>query len=402
LGKLHSGSHGDMTAVGKLSSGNHGDMTAQDTLKEHRDKQPLTTVEELWDLVRNIDGHIHKDIDLGTFVDFFDAVTVLDVSRALAKIVPCHRGALGYTVNMTKGRMWHLCCLLVENPSLSLLEARMALEGVAENSSVEDVQDEFPASRDEPRMSYKTFRKLFEILPGLMRLEEEVIIAQLAWQRSCRLELPEPIIVQMMMTLRGKGEHNKDEIPCPSTEESDMDKLWSILNDSPSAEQAHRRKELNRQLVYRVLTLQDFMIFCRCGQIIDPTSRTGARSEDLQSVYTRVYKNITELLEAHAKKRHRPVPKAPARHEHGLVGRNEMEVLLSELSALKPLASKCAGPFDLIAQMLQRQLNDPFLDRAIKASAERSGPVEERGRLLCDIAASGYLGRPRAVTRRRL
>lgn len=377
MGKLNSGIHGDTTAVGKLNSGNNGDMmTAQDTLKEQRDKQPLTTVEELWDLLSNINGQIHKDIELDTFVDFFDTVGVLDVSRALAKLMPCHQAALGYTVNMTKRRMRHLCGLLVKNIGLSLCEARMALEGVDEHPSVEEVEDELPWSRVDLRMSYKTFRRLFEILPGLMSLEEEVIIAQLAWESSGRLELPEPIIVQMMMTLRGKGEQNKDEAPCPSTEQSELDKLWSVLNDdAPVAEQEQRRQELNLQFVYRVLNLQDFMIFCRCGQIIDPTSRTCAKSEDLQSVYMRVHRKITELLEAHAKKRHRPAPKAAARHEQGLVGRNELEVLLSELWALKPLASKYVNPFDLIAQMLQQQLNESFLDRAIKESAERAGVV---------------------------
>jgi hypothetical protein len=350
-------------------------MTVQETLKEHRDKQPLTTAEELWDMLKNVGGHLSKGIEVVTFVDFFDTARVLDVSRALAKILPCHKGAIGYSVDMTKGRMRHLCFLLVQNADLSLFEARMALEGVEENSSEEDVGvgDEFQAIRAELRMSYKTFRKLLEILPGLMRLEEEVIIALLVWERSGRLELPEPIIVQMMMTLRGKGEHNMDVVPCPSSEQEDMDRLWSILHDDDGgAEQEHKRQELNRQLVYRVLSLQDFLIFCRCGQIIDPTSKTCAKSEELTRVYLRVHKHIAELLEAHAKKRHRPVPKASARHEHGLVGRNEMEVLLSEVWAMKPFASKYIGPFDLIAQMLQRQLTESFLDRAIKKSAERS------------------------------
>merc|ERR1740121_420953 len=156
-----------------------------------------------------------------------------------------------------------------------------------------------------------------------------------------------------------------------------MDKLWSILNDDDDddggAEQEQKEQELNRQSVHRVWSLEDFMVFCRCGQIIDPTSKTCARSEDIQATYLRVYKKITELLEAHAKKRNRPVPKAPARHEQGLAGRNEFEVLLGELWALKPLATKYSTPFDLIAHMLQRQLQESFLDRAIKESAERSG-----------------------------
>jgi hypothetical protein len=398
--KRNSGSSGDTTAVGKRNSGNSTDtMTAPDTLKKARDKQTLTTVEELWDLLKNTDGHLHNRIELDTFVDFFDAARVLDVSRTLAKVVPCHKGARGCAVDMTKARMRHLCGLLMQNGDLSLPEARMVLECVDESSLEEDTEDGLPANRVQQRMSYKTFRKLFEILPELMYLQQEVIIAQLAWERSSRLELPEPIIVQIMMTFCGKGEQTKEDIEnqwlilsddiekqCPilrNDTKEDIEKQWPTLSDDSDAEQTQKQQELNRQLVYRVLTLNDFLIFCRCGQIVDPTSKTCAKSQELENVYVRVHRKITELLEAHAKKRNRPAPKAPARHDQGLVGRNEVEVLLSEVWALKPLASTYTGPFDLIAQMLQRALTEPFLDRAKKWAAERSGSTSTVIALAC-------------------
>ncbi|CAK0886620.1 unnamed protein product [Prorocentrum cordatum] len=175
----------------------------------------------------------------------------------------------------------------------------------------------------------------------------------------------------MMMILRGMGEHNKDEVQCPSASQ-EMDRMWSILKGGgEGAEQEQKRQELNRQLVYRVVTLQDFMVLCRCGKIIDPTFK-DTKSESLASLFLRVHKKMPELLEAHARRRRRLAPRVPSRHEQGLAGRNEMEVLMSELWALKPLASKYAGPFDLIAQMLHRQLSESFLDSAIKESAARS------------------------------
>jgi hypothetical protein len=364
-GKRNNRNSGDTTAVGKRSSGTHGDtMTAQDTLRESRDKQPLTTVEELWDLLKET-SMAQRNIELDTFVDFFDTVRVLDVSRALAKAVPYHDAARAYAVDMTKGRMRLLCGLLVQNADLSLLEVHMVLDGVDENS-FGDVED----GLSQVMMSYKTFRKLFEILPALMCLQQEFIIALLAWEMSGRLELPEPIIVKMMATFGRKGKQTKAEVPRSIRRmdtEASVERQWSIMNeddDDSGAEEEQKQQELNRQLVYRVLTLGDFIVFCRCGQIIDPTSKTCARSQDIESVYLRAHRKITELLEAHAKKRHRPAPKASARHEQGLVGRNEIEVLLSEVWALKPLASTYANPLDLIAQML---------DRATKESTERSG-----------------------------
>merc|ERR1712113_362390 len=106
--------------------------------------------------------------------------------------------------------------------------------------------------------------------------------------------------------------------------------------------------------------MNDFIHFMYNSRLDDPQKRHGLDLACTQLLFQRVHLHLKELLQAHAVARKQKLPKAFTVDGHGMVGRTEFEVLISELSKAPPLNKLFPSPLAMVVQAIQRAVEEPL------------------------------------------
>mmetsp|Transcript_39229 Transcript_39229/g.90987 ORF Transcript_39229/g.90987 Transcript_39229/m.90987 type:complete len:520 (-) Transcript_39229:105-1664(-) len=310
-------------------------------------EQKLTSLEDLWDLLTTLDGVVRTSVDIQEVVRLFELCKVNGgMGPQLAASVPMHFQDCAEPEDISPGETAHLCLMLLDNPSLTVHEARVALEPI-KASCRNDAENGLGhcAVDTDSALNWRRFKQLIAMLGSLMRLDEQYLVSQMQFIHTGRFELPET----MAAILMERSRLNRGAAGIPTVTADDV---WASL--ATGMEVTLQGLPNSKEVLAHKFTLDDFVRFCYNVGIVDASGKAGITYTDMSMLFTRTVSKLPELLKAHATK----ATKTPAALAKGrdtyITGRTEFEILLYELSKEPAMEQLHRSPFSMVLSLLQR------------------------------------------------
>jgi len=313
-------------------------------------EQKPTSLMEYWEMLVTGDGIVKTSIDAYDLVQAFERSKLKGLDSRLVTFVPMQFADLGEPEDLSPGEVAHLCMMIIENPTLTVWEARAGLEPVKAACREDEAAGEgcwavAPGST----LSYKTFKNLMPMLASIMRIDLQYLVSQLAWLRTGRFEMPNALATVLIEKCVNKpcllGNHG----PLPRNSHQTPDALWDSLASGVDA----GVQGPSTEVLSKKFSLDDFVRLCYNAGIVDSTGKSGITYPDMSGLFTRTISRLPDLLRAHAER----VKKPPAGLAKGradyYMGRTELEVLMEELHREPALQRLHPSPLDMVLRLIQ-------------------------------------------------
>lgn len=290
----------------------------------HHGPQQSMTVAELWDeftVYRH--GGIVTSVEVADILEDFQLCRKYGLNMELVKTMPpLHRADdKSEPEDLSVEEAAHLCTMLYENSEVDEKTARREIEGIKHTCRgphvhVQQGRDIAPKGH---YFGFKRFARFVHLVGALMHVDTDIVVALFAYVTMGVFQLPQA-----------------------------MHKL--ILARCIPAEVIAKR---DQQAKPAVLGLSEFLQLVRRGVVGSGNGQHSISWQELQYLFLEVHKNVTTLLKERAKALKWAEGTDFKRDPDGLVGCQEVAILLQELAKTRSMAGLFASPFHMCIRLLQ-------------------------------------------------
>eukprot|EP00429_Kryptoperidinium_foliaceum_P104374 CAMPEP_0176256144 /NCGR_PEP_ID=MMETSP0121_2-20121125/37394_1 /TAXON_ID=160619 /ORGANISM="Kryptoperidinium foliaceum, Strain CCMP 1326" /LENGTH=269 /DNA_ID=CAMNT_0017595971 /DNA_START=1 /DNA_END=810 /DNA_ORIENTATION=+ len=236
--------------------------------------------------------------------------------------------------DLSPGEVAHLCVMLLSDPDLPDWQARVELRKIQEvcRAEVEGQQAHHLVCGEAGAFKLRRCKRWCELLSSLMMVDLDYIITSLIWHRQGQFEVPESLVVELMKLCMN----------------DDAAKEWArtVSEGGLSVEAA------NRSLLTKSFGLNEWTRIAHRAGIIDASSQKGLPYGALQSLFQRTHREIVKLMEARAAALKWRSGQEFTRDDTGLIGRNELGILLQTFWQTLPFKALYPSPLHMTVRFV--------------------------------------------------
>mmetsp|Transcript_45071 Transcript_45071/g.107104 ORF Transcript_45071/g.107104 Transcript_45071/m.107104 type:complete len:732 (-) Transcript_45071:151-2346(-) len=324
--------------AGSKPRSSHGPDSMSSTvhrLKPLLQDEPLTTIEELYELMTMREGRITGKLDLEDFLEIFEECRADGLGPRLAELVPqsCSMMLLGQPEDVTAMELASIFAMVSNHPDANEDEARLwkaRVKAAHRNIDARRREDRRAALKemglqfDQP-VGFGVFSRLLDFLGKIMHIDVPQFLVLFSYARTGRFELT----TTMQFTLL-----NEVFLKC---------------------------KKGTVEVVDQPITHSDFVKACSFLELTDNTWREGVPREELGLLYGQVLRHMQARVEERHEKRYRDRhSKKKARLRLGdvkyVVGRTQLSILIEELFKVLPMSrGRYRSPLNLVLSFLEKR-----------------------------------------------
>mmetsp|Transcript_105323 Transcript_105323/g.198356 ORF Transcript_105323/g.198356 Transcript_105323/m.198356 type:complete len:450 (+) Transcript_105323:58-1407(+) len=295
-------------------------------------EEPATTIDEMYELLTMREGVIGGKLRLEEFLLFLAECKRDGLGPLIAKLVPqeCDTPAEA-ALKFEPIDLIYLYLLLNEKPDASVQNARDKLATVDKRIYEMDLHEHDERRKfirdqglelDSP-IGVGTFRKLLELFGGIIGVDEDQILAALAWTRTCRFEMSEAMALTVMNHV--------------------FQKMGS-----------------GSRVIQEPIEQKDFARMCNALGLVDRREKKGIAYPG--SVFNKILKHLPRFLLRRQKIRYYDRPgmleKKPRKRKHShkrIVGLTQLSILMEELFKAIPKGyAQFGSPLNLTLRLLSK------------------------------------------------
>jgi len=262
-------------------------------------EEPVTTMEEMYELLTTVRGKITGLLRLQALVNNFARCKKGKMGPLLARLIPQEVGENDLAEDVSPMELGHLYALVREKPEATAEDAAMVIASVKdvcrsmEKHNVEDL-----GLQQEDPVGFGDFQRLVGFLSATMKIDQSQILATMAWAKTDRFELTECMAIAV------------------------MDNMF-LAHDKPG-----------QHILETPITTNAFLRMCYASGLVDNNSRKGMPRAHLEIMFTDMVKHLPKRRLDREKRRKEHLGKMPRRRKHShksIRGRTELAILIEEL-----------------------------------------------------------------------
>lgn len=285
-------------------------------------EEPVTTMEEMYELLTTVRGKITGLLRLQVLVENFARCKEAQMGPLLARLIPQECGDDYLAEDVSPMELGHLYALVKEKPEATAEDAAAVIQSVKDVCRrMETVNVEALGLDEEDPVGFSEFQRLIGFLQGTMKIDRSLILATMAWAKTDRFELTECMAITL------------------------MDKLFL----------AHEKD--GKHILETPIKNNDFIRMCYGAGLVDNSERDGIGRAHLEIMFTNMLKHLPKRRFDREKRRKHDLGKKPRRRKHvhsNIRGRTELAILIEELYRAIPNANKTyASPLHLCLRLLE-------------------------------------------------